>query len=169
MKEVMLWSKPAREWSYDALTTASKGTYLCKQPKKNGMPVCRGISYSDHKKSKLRRKIKSMKKIIKKFWGVGLVLMLLSTLFIMAAPVSAADPLMWNYNLIPPAVELGAWPRALTSRTLPSQPMAWSCTLQPTLPILRKLIVLAVLTYCRRPLARRWDGQTSRQGCLSTE
>jgi hypothetical protein len=43
-----------------------------------------------------------MKKIIRKFWGVGLILMLLSTLFMAAAPVSAADPLMWNYKFDTP-------------------------------------------------------------------
>ncbi len=43
-----------------------------------------------------------MKRIIKKFWGVGLILMLLSTLFIAATPVSAADPLMWNYKFDTP-------------------------------------------------------------------
>ena len=40
-----------------------------------------------------------MKKIIKKFWGVGLILMLLSTLFIAATPVSAAEPLNWEMEV----------------------------------------------------------------------
>jgi hypothetical protein len=39
-----------------------------------------------------------MKKIIKKFWGVGLIVVLLSSLFVAAAPVSAADPLNWEYK-----------------------------------------------------------------------
>jgi len=42
-----------------------------------------------------------MKKIITKFWGVALIVMLLSTLFVAAAPVSAADPLTWNTESIP--------------------------------------------------------------------
>jgi len=42
-----------------------------------------------------------MKKIITKFWGVALIVMLLSTLFVAATPVSAADPLAWNTESIP--------------------------------------------------------------------
>jgi len=42
-----------------------------------------------------------MKKIVTKFWGVALIVMLLSTLFVAAAPVSAADPLTWNTESIP--------------------------------------------------------------------
>ncbi|MBN1177113.1 MAG: hypothetical protein JXA51_05475 [Dehalococcoidales bacterium] len=37
-----------------------------------------------------------MKKVIKKYWGIGLVIMLLSSLFVAGAPVSAADPLNWE-------------------------------------------------------------------------
>jgi len=44
-----------------------------------------------------------MKRIITKFWGVGLILMLLSTLFIAATPVSAADPLTWNFKVDAPS------------------------------------------------------------------
>ena len=44
-----------------------------------------------------------MKKIIKRFWGVGLILMLLSSLFIAAAPVSAADPLNWEMVVTGPS------------------------------------------------------------------
>jgi hypothetical protein len=44
-----------------------------------------------------------MKKTIKKFWGVGLVLMLLSTLFIAASPVSAAEPLRWEMKIDGPS------------------------------------------------------------------
>jgi hypothetical protein len=48
-----------------------------------------------------------MKRIITKFWGVGLILMLLSTLFMAATPVSAADALMWNYKFDTPGG--GSW------------------------------------------------------------
>jgi hypothetical protein len=50
-------------------------------------------------------------KILKKFWGVALVIILLSTLFLSAAPVSAADVLRWEnktdtpvstYNVLAP-------------------------------------------------------------------
>jgi len=37
-----------------------------------------------------------MKKIIKRFWGVGLIVIILSSLLMVAAPVSAADPLRWE-------------------------------------------------------------------------
>ncbi len=37
-----------------------------------------------------------MKKVIKKYWGIGLIIVLISSLFIAAAPVSAADPLNWE-------------------------------------------------------------------------
>jgi hypothetical protein len=37
-----------------------------------------------------------MKKFIKRFWGVGLVVIILSSLFVSAAPVFAADPLRWE-------------------------------------------------------------------------
>src|SRR4030042_1806168 len=37
-----------------------------------------------------------MKKFITKFWGVGLIIVLLSSLFVAGAPVSAADPLNWE-------------------------------------------------------------------------
>ena len=43
--EVMLWPEPARGMEPGALTTASKGIYLCKQLTINGMPVCRDIQY----------------------------------------------------------------------------------------------------------------------------
>jgi photosystem II stability/assembly factor-like uncharacterized protein len=42
-----------------------------------------------------------MKKRITKLWGVGLVIVLLSTLFVAAAPASAANPLTWNTEVIP--------------------------------------------------------------------
>jgi hypothetical protein len=46
-----------------------------------------------------------MKKIIRKFWGVGLILVLLSTLFIAAAPVSSGlfDPLTWEPHIDAPS------------------------------------------------------------------
>jgi photosystem II stability/assembly factor-like uncharacterized protein len=44
-----------------------------------------------------------MKKAIKKFWGLGLIVIILSTLFVAAAPVSAANPLQWNSEAIPSA------------------------------------------------------------------
>lgn len=44
-----------------------------------------------------------MKKIIKKFWGVGLIVVLLSSLFVVAAPVSAADPLNWEMKIDAPS------------------------------------------------------------------
>jgi|GEM_PF-3563633 len=43
-----------------------------------------------------------MKKIIRKYWGIVLVVVLLSTLFIAAAPTSAADPLQWNMEVFAP-------------------------------------------------------------------
>jgi hypothetical protein len=39
-----------------------------------------------------------MKKIISKFWGIAVIVVMLSSLFIAAAPVSAATPLTWNYD-----------------------------------------------------------------------
>jgi len=42
-----------------------------------------------------------MKRKLTKIWGVGLVIVLLSTLFVVAAPVSAANPLTWNTEVIP--------------------------------------------------------------------
>jgi hypothetical protein len=45
-----------------------------------------------------------MKKTIKKFWGIGLIVIILSSLFIAAvpaSPVAAASPLMWNTEAIP--------------------------------------------------------------------
>jgi photosystem II stability/assembly factor-like uncharacterized protein len=39
-----------------------------------------------------------MKKVIKKFWGIALIVVMLSTLFIAATPTAAADPLKWNYT-----------------------------------------------------------------------
>jgi hypothetical protein len=44
-----------------------------------------------------------MKKMIKKFWGVGLIVILLSSLFVVGAPVSAADPLNWEGKLDTPS------------------------------------------------------------------
>jgi hypothetical protein len=43
-----------------------------------------------------------MKKLIRKYWGIVLVVVLLSTLFIAAAPTSAADPLKWNMQVTAP-------------------------------------------------------------------
>ncbi len=40
-----------------------------------------------------------MKKFITKFWGVGLIVVLLSSLFIAAVPTSAADPLNWEMKV----------------------------------------------------------------------
>ncbi|MCK4274344.1 MAG: hypothetical protein KAW90_05580 [Dehalococcoidales bacterium] len=37
-----------------------------------------------------------MKKVIKKYWGIGLIIVLVSSLFVAAAPVSAGDPLKWE-------------------------------------------------------------------------
>jgi hypothetical protein len=48
-----------------------------------------------------------MKKVIKKYWGIGLILVLLSTLFIAAAPTSAADPLKWEMKLDAPSTLFG--------------------------------------------------------------
>jgi len=45
-----------------------------------------------------------MKKVIKKYWGIGLIVVLVSSLFIAAAPVSAADPLNWEPKIDAPAV-----------------------------------------------------------------
>jgi hypothetical protein len=45
-----------------------------------------------------------MKKVIKKSWGVGLIVIILFTLlvaFAPASPVSAANPLQWNTEAIP--------------------------------------------------------------------
>jgi len=42
-------------------------------------------------------------KIIKKFWGIGLIVMLLASLFVVAAPASAGDPLTWNMEIPPGA------------------------------------------------------------------
>jgi hypothetical protein len=44
-----------------------------------------------------------MKKIIKKYWGLGLILIILSSLFVAATPVSAVNPLTWNTEAIPSA------------------------------------------------------------------
>jgi hypothetical protein len=44
-----------------------------------------------------------MKKMIKKFWGVGLIVVLLSSLFVVGAPVSAADPLNWEMKIDAPS------------------------------------------------------------------
>src|SRR3989304_2071886 len=44
-----------------------------------------------------------MKKAITKYWGVALIVVLLSTLFVAAAPASAADPLTWNREFPPSA------------------------------------------------------------------
>src|SRR4030042_4348496 len=55
------------------------------------------------KSVKLRSNKKSMKKIIRKFWGIGLIVVLLSTLLVGALPVSAADPLNWEPKTDAPA------------------------------------------------------------------
>ncbi|MCK4863457.1 MAG: hypothetical protein KAS25_04125, partial [Dehalococcoidales bacterium] len=44
-----------------------------------------------------------MKKVIKKYWGIGLIIVLVSSLFISAAPVSAADPLNWEFKVDSPS------------------------------------------------------------------
>jgi hypothetical protein len=48
-----------------------------------------------------------MKKAIIKLWGIGLVVVLLSSLFIAAAPVSAADPLNWEMKIDAPSSKAG--------------------------------------------------------------
>ena len=48
-----------------------------------------------------------MKKVIKKYWGIGLVIMLLSSLFVAGAPASAADPLTWNAHIDTPSAMPG--------------------------------------------------------------
>ncbi len=42
-----------------------------------------------------------MKKKITRIWGIGLIVVLLTSLLVMAAPASAADPLQWNNEGIP--------------------------------------------------------------------
>jgi hypothetical protein len=55
------------------------------------------VWYIENKPKDLtRRKKRSMKKVIKKFWGVALVVVMLTMLFVAATPASAADPLQWN-------------------------------------------------------------------------
>ena len=44
-----------------------------------------------------------MKKIIRKFWGIGIIVVLLSSLLVAAVPVSAADPLNWEAKTDAPA------------------------------------------------------------------
>ncbi len=44
-----------------------------------------------------------MKKSIKKFWGVVLVVVMLSTLLVMTTPAAAADPLAWQYKVDQPS------------------------------------------------------------------
>ena len=48
-----------------------------------------------------------MKKFITKFWGLGLIIVLLSSLFIAAAPTSAADPLNWEVKTDAPSPLFG--------------------------------------------------------------
>jgi hypothetical protein len=48
-----------------------------------------------------------MKKIIKRFWGVGLIVIILSSLF-MVAPVSAADPMRWEMKTGGPSGQFNA-------------------------------------------------------------
>jgi len=48
-----------------------------------------------------------MKKFITKFWGVGLIIVLLSSLFVAGAPVSAADPLNWESKSDAPSSMFG--------------------------------------------------------------
>ncbi len=63
-----------------------------------------GIWYIENNHNDLNKEEKrSMKKVIKKFWGLGLVIIILSTLFIAATPVSAVNPLAWNTEAIPTA------------------------------------------------------------------
>jgi len=51
-----------------------------------------------------------MKKIVRKFWGVALVVMMLSSLFMVGAPVAAATPLTWNLDVfIPSFVPATVW------------------------------------------------------------
>jgi len=49
-----------------------------------------------------------MKKYITKFWGVGLVIVLLSSLFLAAAPTSGAEPLRWEFHTGQPGGALWA-------------------------------------------------------------
>jgi len=54
-----------------------------------------------------------MKKIIKKFWGVALVVIMISGLLIAATPAAAADPLKWNAQMGTPLALNGfytSWP-----------------------------------------------------------
>jgi hypothetical protein len=48
-----------------------------------------------------------MKKLIKKFWGVGLIIILLSSMLVIATPAAAADPLQWNLKVDEPSA--AAW------------------------------------------------------------
>jgi hypothetical protein len=47
--------------------------------------------------------IKKSMKTLKKFWGVALVVVLLSSLLVIATPASAADPLRWEVKLDAPS------------------------------------------------------------------
>jgi len=50
-----------------------------------------------------------MKKAIKRFWGIGLIIIMLSSLFMMvASPVSAADPLRWESKTGGPSTAFNA-------------------------------------------------------------
>ncbi len=48
-----------------------------------------------------------MKKFIKRFWGVGLIVIILSSLFVSAAPVSAAEALRWEGKVGGPSTLFG--------------------------------------------------------------
>ncbi len=50
-----------------------------------------------------------MKKLITKFWGVGLVIVLISSLFIAVAPASGAEPLNWEMRIDVPFGGDGFW------------------------------------------------------------
>jgi hypothetical protein len=44
-----------------------------------------------------------MKRIIRKFWGIALVVVMISTLLITVTPAAAADPLNWEYKIDQPS------------------------------------------------------------------
>jgi hypothetical protein len=51
-----------------------------------------------------------MKKIITKFWGIAIVLVMLASLCLVAAPVSAVTPLSWNYDVsVPVNIPATSW------------------------------------------------------------
>jgi hypothetical protein len=70
-----------------------------------------------------------MKKMIKKFWGVGLIVVLLSSLFVVAAPVSAADPLNWEAKLgAPSTLFYGLYPDSDVNDFAVSGPTMYAAT-----------------------------------------